>query len=144
MRTWIVPALVCLWMAAPLVAESAPSDDLLLDRIAECAVTQSLAEDAVAAQKCFNRTAQTTLCIGTNMCKGAAKWSYPQDGGCGAGETLTALGSVPDACQAAKDVTDPAPCNTGNNCQSVDVQEEVTQTATCCTVKKTRICQPIE
>ena len=88
---------------------------------------------------CPNQIDTTTLCLNDVMCDLTnGEWEYPENGSCTNG-TQTTLGSVPQACRAAASVTDPADCTTG--CESEAIQTERTKTATCCTVKKTRLCQ---
>lgn len=114
----LVLALACLAAAAPPLSTAASA--------------------AVIKESCPDPSETTTVCIGEQMCKGI-NYSYPTNGQCPAGESLVTIGSVPDACDAAEDVT-PAPGMCTGNCVDQGTTTSKVRTSTCCKVTVTRNC----
>jgi hypothetical protein len=92
---------------------------------------------ALAVPACPSQSDTVKVCVGTQLCY-CFSYSWPSDGKCPAGCNLVKVGSVTQACTAATDIGNPAPCNDG--CKDAGIGTSKSQDSSCCSVTKTRNC----
>ena len=142
----VAALLVLLWGSAFLfpavsqAAERAEAVCLSLNASGEIEATAIDADDV-----CPNPTSTSTFCTGDRICRAGtvgSSWALPNNGQCPAGYSLTTIGGVDEACDAATvTMRNPAKCT--GNCVDQGTFDSPSTTATCCTITRTRNCTPV-
>ncbi len=122
--------LICVLPAA-VAAHPCPSED--------GRITADDAALAGGAGGCPSPTESSKVCVGERLCRAQDGFRYPINGQCPPGSVLVPITSIPEACEAAYNVTpNPNFCPAG--CQDGGLSISRARGDGCCTVTVTRIC----